>query len=452
MPEVDYRYEARRYVPFKPANTGRRPILFTVPASEDYYDMNESFLEVKVRLRTAGTGGISSAEGAASDANNSKYVYCVNNFGHTLFSQMNVNFNGVLMSEQSNAYHYKAYIETLLNYSREEGKSFLASQGWVNEVHVKDELTPTNAGNNDEPNPDNWDGKTGLKALTGRLLGNAYHTFLVRPHLEVFRTGKCLVPGIQMDLELFLNYSQLFLFGTPDTTTSVHKKIPTLADDDIQVTLHLLKVTLNASVYSRLQKERQLGKNKTVKYPVVRSEIRTFSFDGRSTRFEQDNVFVGRVPDRVIVGLVDSRAYNGTLTRYPFAFQKFGVTRIRQTVEGEEYPYKALELTGNSSAEDLLGYDRLVTAMGAHKSHKPTMILPSDWGQGKNCTLFMFNNVPSGDADNPHTRNPRQTGNVRYVIEFREAIDHNITVVIWSEYENLYEIDVYGGILYSIHR
>lgn len=90
--------------------------------------------------------------------------------------------------------------------------------------------------------------------------------------------------------------------------------------------------------------------------------------------------------------------------------------------------------------------------MGAHKSHKPTMILPSDWGQGKNCNLFMFNNVPSGDADNPHTRNTRQTGNVRYVIEFREAIDYNITVVIWSEYENLYEIDVYGGILYSIHR
>ena len=50
VPEIDYRYEARRYVLFQPANTGRRPILFTVPSSEDYYDMNESFLEVKVRL------------------------------------------------------------------------------------------------------------------------------------------------------------------------------------------------------------------------------------------------------------------------------------------------------------------------------------------------------------------------------------------------------------------
>ena len=39
------------------------------------------------------------------------------------------------------------------------------------------------------------------------------------------------------------------------------------------------KVTLNVSVYVRLQKERQLGK-KIVLYPVVRGEIRSFSFDG----------------------------------------------------------------------------------------------------------------------------------------------------------------------------
>ena len=113
IPDIDYPYEAKRWIPFKPANTGTRPILFTVPAGDDYYDLNETKLEIKVRLNTAGTGGISSGEGAPSDANNSKYVYCVNNFGHSLFNQMNVSFNGVLMTEQSNAYHQKAYLETL---------------------------------------------------------------------------------------------------------------------------------------------------------------------------------------------------------------------------------------------------------------------------------------------------------------------------------------------------
>lgn len=300
---------------------------------------------------------------------------------------MNVHYNGVLMSEQSNAYHQKAYKETLLNYNRQERDTLLDPQSWVNEVNVQEELTPTDATNNDEPNPGAWTGETGLKEPTSRLLDKVHHTFMIKPHLAVFKTGKCLLPGIQIYLELFLNESNMFLFGTPDTTTSVNKKIPTLADDDIFVTC-MVKVTLNASVYARLQIERALSKTKRVKYPVVRSEIRTFFFEGKSTRWERDNVFVGRVHDKVVIGLMNSKSCNGTLNCYCFAYEKFGVTRVRQTVDGEEYPYRALEMAGNTQAEDLLGY-------------KPAMILPGDWGQGKTCTLYVFNNVP-GEVVDPH--------------------------------------------------
>ena len=96
IPDVDYSYKTKRWVPFKPANSGTQPIFFTVPASDDYYDLNDTKLEIKIRLNTAGTGGVSDAEGAASDGNNSKFIYCVNNFGHSIFSQMNLSFNGLL--------------------------------------------------------------------------------------------------------------------------------------------------------------------------------------------------------------------------------------------------------------------------------------------------------------------------------------------------------------------
>ena len=96
VPGIDYRYEAKRWIPFKLANTGTCPIPFTVPSSDDYYDVNETKLKVKVRMNTAGTNGLSANETGASDGNNTKYVYCVNNFGHSLFNQMNVSFNGVM--------------------------------------------------------------------------------------------------------------------------------------------------------------------------------------------------------------------------------------------------------------------------------------------------------------------------------------------------------------------
>ena len=193
--------------------------------------------------------------------------------------------------------------------------------------------------------------------------------------------------------------------GTANKGTLNDKKFPAIHNDDIKVTLLMRKVTLNASVYVRLQKERQMLK-KIVRYPVVRIEIRTFSFEGRTTQWEQDNVFVGWFPDRVMVGLLHSDAFNGDLERYPYAFQKFGVTQVRQSINGEEYPYRTLELTGDKAYEDLLGCDRFLMAMGAYNEDKIPMLLTSDLGQGNNCTLFLFNIVPSGKADDSQYPTP----------------------------------------------
>ena len=43
------------------------------------------------------------------------------------------------MTEESNTYHYKAYMETLLNYNR-EGATKLAPQRWVNQLNVIEEM------------------------------------------------------------------------------------------------------------------------------------------------------------------------------------------------------------------------------------------------------------------------------------------------------------------------
>ena len=45
--------------------------------------------------------------------------------------------------------------------------------------------------------------------------------------------------------------------------------------------------------------------------------------------------------------LVPHRVY------YPFAFQKFGLTEIRQVIESEAYPYAVLQLNGRNVLKDL---------------------------------------------------------------------------------------------------
>ena len=162
----------------------------------------------------------------------------------------------------------------------------------------------------------------------------------------------------------------------------------------------------------------------------------------------QDNVFVGRFPE------VQVAAFECLQWRYgqkPLCLSKVWGHPGTTELNGEEYPYRTLQLTGTEAYEDLLGYDRFLQAMSAYNENKIPMLLPSDWGQGKNCTLFLFNNVPSGKADDPQYRNPLQSHNVRLVIDFAAAVNHNITVLVWSEYENVYEINQLGGIKYNIN-
>jgi hypothetical protein len=47
----------------------------------------------------------------------------VNNFLHSLFSQVDVSLNGVLITNSSNTYGYRAYIENLLSYGSLAKKS-----------------------------------------------------------------------------------------------------------------------------------------------------------------------------------------------------------------------------------------------------------------------------------------------------------------------------------------
>ena len=55
-----------------------------------------------------------------------------NNLAHTLFKQINVKCNGMLLTEQVDMYHHKAYLQTLLNNDRNDGDTILQATngGW----------------------------------------------------------------------------------------------------------------------------------------------------------------------------------------------------------------------------------------------------------------------------------------------------------------------------------
>lgn len=116
----------------------------------------------------------------------------------------------------------------------------------------------------------------------------------------------------------------------------------------------------------------------------------------------------------------------------------------QQIIKGEQYPYETLELDGTTSEKDNARYFRFLQASGALLNREAGKVTKNDWGQGKSCTLFIFNNVPNGNA-NSYMMNPKQAGTVQLKIWFDSA-PGNITVI-----ENVLNIDPNGSILYNIY-
>ena len=455
LPPIEYRYEAHRFVRYNPTLTGIDPITFAIPSTDDFVDLRDSRLEIEVRFTNPATGynGIR-VNDAVSDANNTRNTYVETNLGHTLFKQMDLSLNGALVTPQGGNYHHQAYIENLLNYSREDGETKLAVEGWTNDLNVNRTIARTD-GTDDTPGTA---GETmanvapGMWSLTKLLQQKRWMTFVIRPHLPVLTSGRLLVPGVELKLDLHLNPMSQLLFQSANLANAATRKTPILSADDIKVTLLLKKVTLNAKVYMDLQKRRTTGKT-IVHYPVQKSDIRTFSIPQGQTRWEQDNLFLGRVPEDVVLVFMHSDAYNGDAEKHTFAYERHDIKRIAQSIDGEEYPYKALDLsvvTDNEYKDDYKGYERLLTSMGIMHSNRTPMIFPNDWGQGGNSTIFYFNNVPSGVPNNPLARNPRKYGNVRYSVEFEAATTYNITVLVYSCMEQDLRINYQGGVQYDL--
>ena len=133
----------------------------------------------------------------------------------------------------------------------------------------------------------------------------------------------------------------------------------------------------------------------------------------------------------MLVGLLHNSAFSGAYRRSTFAFEKFGLTVIRMTINSEEYPYKnALELVHNNRSKDRFGYRCLLETMASYQTGEAPIVLPDMWGQtaklnntggginyaSGNVTLYAFNFTPDGRPDTP-SFHPSQSGNVRFTIQ-----------------------------------
>ena len=439
VPGTDISMSSRRWVKINPFNTGINPVTFQVDPQDDFLDLSESFFEVEFVAKKSDNTNLLAAD----------VMGLANNLAHTLFKQINVRLNGTLISPQTDTYHLKAYIETILNHDRDDGETILTPHGWYNCLGVPndgnaDELTQ----NQLDPTHNDYAALTqDLKnVVQGRLqfLAGKRVTLRFKPYLEVFHLSKLLVPGVQIQIEMYFNPPAMWTVRWAGAGTL------RLTEADVSVRLNLCQVRVTPSIYMGLMNELTRGK-KVATYPTVRGEIRTYSHPNDNRHFECNNPFHNILPNRLIVVLMEQAAFNGSVVHSPFNFGKFNLATIKQLVRGEEYPYETLELQHDGDSKDQRGYYRFLQASGALCRGKGNMIRKVDWGHDKRCNLYVFDNTANGCLDSD-VLNPKQSGELRLVIDFGANPGQNLTILLYGEFENLMEINDNKVVTYDVYQ
>jgi len=72
----------------------------------------------------------------------------------------------------------------------------------------------------------------------------------------------------------------------------------------------------------------------TAEYPLMRIEVKTFTIHASLVGESLDNVILGQLPKRIIVGFIDNKAFNGDRKLNPFNLKNYGINFFSLYADG----------------------------------------------------------------------------------------------------------------------
>jgi hypothetical protein len=207
--------------------------------------------------------------------------------------------------------------------------------------------------------------------------------------------------------------------------------------------LKIRKVKVNPSI--SVAHEIALKKGPAI-YPIRRVECKSFIVPAGNPSLRKDNLFNGMVPKTVVFGLVESEAFNGALKKNPYNFQHFNVSSIGITVNGEEMPFKPLQLSYGAAPKYIEAFSTLFSGMGKIYYNTGNDISREEFPKGY--AVYAFYLTPDMCGASPHF-NVVQKGNLAIDIQFSVAPAAAVSLVCYGEFENTVHIDSERNVVYD---
>ena len=410
LPATQTAVEASIYSECQPINTisDTSPIEFNlVGTGDEYVDINSTLLFAKVQLLKADLTPIGADDRVAP----------VNLFLHSLFSQVDIKLNETLISDTSNTYPYRAYLETLLSYDNNAKLSQLRSS-----LYYKD-----TAGSLDNRNPiaDNV-GNAGLVARHALFANGRIVDMSGRIHSDIFFQSKYIPNEVNIRVRLIRNRENFCLMAS-ENAAQYKIKIH-------ECKLLVRKVRLNPSTALGLE---SAWRQNTAKYPLRRVMCKTLNLTTGCLDFHKQSIFIGQVPSRLIIAFVDSDALNGSYAKNPYNFKHYSLTNLHVEKDGQTSNVRPIEanfVTNNF----IQGYMSLFWGTNRIFDDSGLDITREDYPHGY--AIYAFD-LTCDLNPNDETFSLLKNGCINIHGRFANALPHPVNLVVLGEFESILTID-----------
>jgi hypothetical protein len=390
------------------------PIEFFVPgAGGQYIDLSETQLYVKCHITQGDGSNLPPIIGP--DAPDISRMAPINNILHSMWRQIDVFWNDRLVSGSTMNYPYKAYLDALLNYGNEAKTTQLQAQGYYQDIaNYMDDPDPVLGGNT---------ASTTRLALFGSSHKTDFQGFL---NIDVFQgQSSLLLNGVDLRLKLWPSSLPFFITSAADS--------PSYKFVLDKVVLRVCKVQVAPSVF--LEQEKRLQRA-TAKYPYMKADITTRMIDAGQSSLNVDNVFQGRIPAKLCIGIVDSASYNGSYARNPYNFKNVDLNYIAASVNGISLPGAPFEpnfteIDGSQYVREYLSLFKVAGKLGLDAGNAIEL-----YDYPKGYTLYGFNIDPEAQ-----TTLKKKTGSLNIEIRLLTPSSSPLTVILYALYPELIEID-----------
>ena len=407
MPSTSSGIESINLVTIRPTTQLQEngPIDFRIPATgSQYIDFEKTLLSLKLRIEHSDGTPLKTDE----------YVAPINYILNTIWSQIEVKLQQKNVCGTSLSYSYKSYIEALLTYSRDPKNTQLQTSGWLLDA----------PGSFDQPP---GGGNAEATSRWAKFIENGEVNFVGPLHIDIFNSAnnRLLLNGIDVNITMTPNKSEFTLIAGE----SEHSYKLSIVDIALQICKKTLSPELMVSHIKSLEKQNAI-------FPCDRTEIKPIAISKGEYMINVDNLFQGTVPNSLVICFVDSKAYQGSITKNPLKLQHNNISKLILSVDDIPVQGGELDLSFSKPKNFTTAYYNLFKSQHRDRDNFGNGIKLDDFDKG--LTIFPFE-IAFEKSEGGFA--PIKRGNVQLKVTFDRPLAESTTCLCMAKFSSTFEID-----------